>query len=118
MRKTLLLLVAIISPFLMTAERPGGEYFSPLVLMHATMIDATGAPPKADMSMIISGGRITGLGPSRELPVPAGARVVDATGKFLIPGLWDMHIHLDDPELWPTHVTREEKEKNLSAAYR
>ena len=111
MRKTLLLLVAIISPFLMTAERSRSQYSSPLVLIHATIIDATGAPPRADMTMIISGGRITGLGPSRELPAPAGARVVDATGKFLIPGLWDMHIHLDDPELWPTHVTREEKEK-------
>lgn len=113
MRKILVLLVAVISPFVMTAERATPQYSSPpvLVLTHATVIAATGAPPKADMSVIISGGRITGLGPSRELPAPAGARVVDATGKFLIPGLWDMHIHLDDPELWPTHVTREQKEK-------
>lgn len=36
--------------------------------------------------------------------------MIDATGKFLIPGLWDMHFHLDDPEMWPTRMTREDKE--------
>jgi imidazolonepropionase-like amidohydrolase len=111
MRKILPLLVAVISLFVMTAGRAPSQHSSPLLLLHATIIDATGAAPKTDMSVIISGGRITGLGPARELPVPAGARVVDAIGKFLIPGLWDMHIHLDDPELWPTHVSREEKER-------
>ena len=112
MRNTLLLtLAALLSPFLITIERAPSQNSGPLVLTHATIIDATGAPPKTDMTVIISAGRITGLGPSRTLPAPAGARVVDATGKFLIPGLWDMHIHLDDPELWPTHVTREEEEK-------
>ena len=111
MRNTLLLLAALISPLLITAERAPRQNSGRLVLLHATIIDATGAPPRTDMTVIISGGRITGLGPARALPAPAGARVVDATGKFLIPGLWDMHIHLDDPELWPTHITRAEKEK-------
>jgi hypothetical protein len=57
------------------------------------VIDATGAPPRPDVSVVITDGRIAAIG--RDLPRPPGARVVDATGKFLIPGLWDMHVHLD-----------------------
>lgn len=65
----------------------------PLALTHVTVIDGTGAPPQADMVVVISGDRITALGRSGKLKPPAGTRVVNATGKFLIPGLWDMHIH-------------------------
>ena len=60
---------------------------------HATVIDATGAPPRADVSLAIADGRITAIG--KGIAPPAGARVIDATGKFLIPGLWDMHFHVD-----------------------
>jgi hypothetical protein len=64
-----------------------------VVFEHATVIDATGAPPRLDVSVVISEGRITGIG--KEIQPAPGARVIDATGKFLIPGLWDMHVHLD-----------------------
>ena len=57
------------------------------------MIDATGAPAQLDVTVVITGDRITALGKSAEVPPPANARIVDATGKFLIPGLWDMHVH-------------------------
>lgn len=67
-----------------------------LVLTHATVIDATGAPPKLDMTVVIAGDRIAEIGPSKTLRVPKDAQVVDATGKFLIPGLWDMHVHAFD----------------------
>lgn len=72
----------------------------PLALTHVTVIDATGSPAQPDMTVIISGGRITALGPPAKVAVPAGAHVVDATGHFLIPGLWDMHIHIDDAEFY------------------
>lgn len=64
-----------------------------IVLTHVTVIDATGAPPSADMTVIIVGDRIADIGKTRRLRVPKGARVIDGTGKFLIPGLWDMHVH-------------------------
>jgi cytosine/adenosine deaminase-related metal-dependent hydrolase len=60
---------------------------------HATVIDATGAPPRTDVSLAIADGRITAIG--KGIAPPASARVIDATGKFLIPGLWDMHFHVD-----------------------
>src|ERR1051326_4674449 len=64
-----------------------------LVLIHATVIDATGAPPKPDMTVVITGDRITAIGRTSKVRVPEDAKVIDASGKFLIPGLWDMHIH-------------------------
>jgi imidazolonepropionase-like amidohydrolase len=64
-----------------------------LVLTHVTIIDMTGSAPKPDMTVVITGNRIAALGKSGEIPAPPNARVVDASGKFLIPGLWDMHAH-------------------------
>ena len=43
--------------------------------------------------MVITGDRITEFAPTKTVRVPKDAQVVDATGKFLIPGLWDMHVH-------------------------
>jgi hypothetical protein len=57
------------------------------------VIDGTGAPPRKNVTIAIGGGRILSVGTSVK-PAP-GARVIDATGEFLIPGLWDMHVHLD-----------------------
>jgi len=82
----------------------------PLALTHVAVIDATGAPAQPDMTVIISGGYITGLGPAEKVKIPADARAIDVSKKFLIPGLWDMHIHVDDSELYPTHPSRADKE--------
>lgn len=54
----------------------------------------TGAPAKSDMTVVITGNRITALGKTGAVSTPQNARIVDATGKFLIPGLWDMHSHV------------------------
>ena len=63
-------------------------------LAHVTVIDATGRAPQLDQTVVIDGGRITSIGPAANAKVPKNARLVDGTGKFLIPGLWDMHVHL------------------------
>ncbi len=62
-----------------------------LVIRNVTVIDATGAPAHPHTNVAVSGDRIVAIGPKAALN---GARVVDGTGKFLIPGLWDMHVHL------------------------
>ena len=67
-----------------------------LALTHVTVIDCTGAPAQPNATVVVAQGHITAVGPSDTIKIPAGARVVDATGKFLIPGLWDMHGHLTD----------------------
>jgi cytosine/adenosine deaminase-related metal-dependent hydrolase len=85
-----------------------------LALMHVTVIDGTGAPPRPDMTVLIVGYRIAEIAKSNTISVPRFARTIDATGSFLIPGLWDMHAHPDDPELWPVNPPPQEKEKLLT----
>jgi imidazolonepropionase-like amidohydrolase len=62
-----------------------------LVIANATVIDGTGAAPRL-ATVVIEGSRIATV--SGSASVPNGATRVDGTGKFLIPGLWDMHVHL------------------------
>jgi imidazolonepropionase-like amidohydrolase len=64
-----------------------------LVITHVTVIDMTGTAPKPDMTVVIRGARIAAMGRAGEVSMPQNARTIDATGKFLIPGLWDMHTH-------------------------
>ncbi|MGB8474962.1 MAG: amidohydrolase family protein [Candidatus Acidiferrum sp.] len=65
-----------------------------LAITHVTLIDATGAAPKPDMTVLLAGEKIAAIGPSSSLSIPRGTRVLDTSGKFLIPGLVDMHVHL------------------------
>jgi imidazolonepropionase-like amidohydrolase len=65
----------------------------PLVIRHVTVIDATGRAAQPDMGVLIDAGHIIALGPWKQLHAPRGALSLDGTGKFLIPGLWDMHVH-------------------------
>ena len=62
-----------------------------LALTHVTVIDGTGAEPLPDRTVLITGDRITSI---TTASAPPGARVIDARGKYLIPGLCDMHVHL------------------------
>jgi imidazolonepropionase-like amidohydrolase len=63
-----------------------------LVITHVTVIDATGAAEKSDMTVTVLGDRIAGIEKSSGKTVKDG-QVIDGRGKFLIPGLWDMHVH-------------------------
>ena len=67
-----------------------------MVIRDVTVIDCTGAQPQAELSVVIADGRISQIGKAADVKVPEGARVIDGKGKFLIPGLWDMHGHLTD----------------------
>ena len=66
-----------------------------LAFTHVTVIDGTGAPPRPDMTVLVQGGKVTAVGPA--LPSPADAKVIDGTGKTLIPGLVLMHEHMFYP---------------------
>jgi imidazolonepropionase-like amidohydrolase len=70
---------------------------SAIVMTHVTVVDVETGQLSPDLTVVVSGQRITAIGPS--VRIPAGARVIDARGKFLIPGLWDMHTHALDR--WP-----------------
>jgi hypothetical protein len=67
-----------------------GETFA---ITDVTLIDATGAPPRPKTTVVIEGDRITEIRSSSAGVDPDGAFIVDGTGRYLIPGLWDAHVH-------------------------
>jgi hypothetical protein len=62
-------------------------------ITHVTVIDTNGGKTIQDRTVIISGDRISDVTDSKGTRPPAGAKRVDGRGKYLIPGLWDMHVH-------------------------
>ena len=64
-----------------------------LLINNVTVIDATGSLPKSGMSVLVADGVIKSIQPVVKITKPAGSTVIDASGMFLIPGLWDMHVH-------------------------
>jgi len=77
---------------------PGVQRFvsvdAPVVaLVHARLVDGTGAPSRADQTIIIRGNRIAVVGPSNTTPAPAGARVIDLTNHTVMPGQVGLHEH-------------------------
>ncbi len=79
---------------LLSITLPAQTRSRPIVFTHVTVIDATGADAQSDMVVVVTGEKITGIGKFGAVKLPNHARVIDAKGKFLIPGLWDMHVHL------------------------
>ena len=75
-------------------ERPDSDGAAgSLALVGAQLIDATGAPPVADSVVVVRDGRIADAGPRETTPVPDGAETLDLTGKTIIPGLVNLHVH-------------------------
>jgi imidazolonepropionase-like amidohydrolase len=75
-----------------------------LAIVGGTLIDGTGAAPVADAAVVIRKGRIVATGPRSKVKIPKHANVVDAKGKFILPGLWDMHAHFEQVEWGPIYL--------------
>jgi imidazolonepropionase-like amidohydrolase len=89
------LLAALVLLSALSLANSCSKIFPPiLAITHVTLIDGTGAAPQSDMTVVIRGTTIVAVGPSVSTSIPSRANTVNATGKFLIPGLADMHIHL------------------------
>jgi imidazolonepropionase-like amidohydrolase len=73
---------------------------TPIVFTDVAVIDVSGTGPQLNRTVVVAGGRIAVIGRVREVSVPEGAHVVEASGKFLIPGLWDMHVHISSKEVF------------------
>jgi imidazolonepropionase-like amidohydrolase len=90
---------------------------STMVLRNFTLIDGRGGPPLQNAALVVTDGRITFVGPAGELKAPAGANVQDLAGKFIMPGLINLHGHVaesdgvvQDPVKF---FTREEVDRDL-----
>jgi hypothetical protein len=83
-----------LSPRVMTFVR---EDAPTIVLAHVRVIDGTGGAARADQSVVIRDGKIVAVGDAASTKVPDGAKVLDLTGRSVIPGLVGMHDHMYYP---------------------
>jgi imidazolonepropionase-like amidohydrolase len=67
-----------------------------VVIRNVTVIDGTGSDPQTSMTVVIEESQISAIDEEGSIEYASSARVIDGTGKYLIPGLWDMHVHLRD----------------------
>ncbi|MGZ7091142.1 MAG: amidohydrolase family protein, partial [Candidatus Angelobacter sp.] len=72
------------------AHKPKG----PLVFVHANLFDSESAQMLPNRTVVITGNRISAVGADGQVPLPKNAETIDAAGKTLMPGLWDMHVHV------------------------
>jgi imidazolonepropionase-like amidohydrolase len=81
-----------------------------IALTHARVIDGTGAAPRADQTLVIRDGKIAALGDAASTKIPEGAKILDLSGRTVIPGLVGMHDHMyypspgGAPPLYPQHA--------------
>ena len=73
------------------ARKPRG----PLVITHARVFEPERLRMSPPATIVIAGNRVAQVGPDGTIPIPRDAEVGDAAGKSVLPGLWDMHVHLD-----------------------
>ena len=71
-----------------------------IAVVGGTLIDGTGRYQAEPVNVVIDGDRVAGVAPAAAMPVPPGATVIDARGRFLTPGLVDMHVHVYTPDKW------------------
>ncbi len=73
------------------------ERTSPVAIEQVSVIPMDGARVLRDVTVLVDDGRVRAVGEADRIAVPSGATRVDGRGRFLIPGLWDMHVHFDGP---------------------
>ena len=81
-----------------------GSRAEKIALVGGTLIDGTGREPIPDSVVVIEKGRIVDAGPKSRVKIPSGAQKVDARGKTILPGLWDMHAHFEQVEWGPIYL--------------
>lgn len=88
-----------------------------VALVGATLIDGTGAAPIPNATILIEGSRISAVGPRRAVSVPTGTTVIDVTGKYLLPGFVDLHMHLTYPANQDPDALQTNSEATLRAIH-
>jgi imidazolonepropionase-like amidohydrolase len=86
-------------------------------IIGAVLIDGNGGPPITDSVVVVAGSKIRGAGLRANVPIPQEADKIDGSGKFITPGLIDLHVHLGSrggPKFNAADYTRERIEKNLN----
>jgi hypothetical protein len=75
-----------------------------LAIVGATLEDSPGAAPIKDSVILIEDGVIVASGPTGQVTIPKDATILNAAGKYAVPGLWDMHAHYEQVEWGPIYL--------------
>src|SRR5437588_12845055 len=88
-------LVGIIACYLLLTPSSVAQHkpATPIVITHATVINPDTSSVHTNQTVVITGDHITSVVDAAKFQPPRNALVIDATGQYLIPGLWDMHVH-------------------------
>lgn len=86
------------------SQKMPGRRTGTFAFVGATLIDGTGKPPIPDATVVTSNGKIVAAGPNTNVQIPADAQRIDVSGKYIIPGLWDMHAHYEQVEWGPIYL--------------
>jgi len=81
-----------------------GRRTGAIALVGAMLVDGTGQPAVPDAAVVINQGKVVAVGPRSKVQIPKNATVIDATGKTILPGLWDMHAHFEQVEWGPIYL--------------
>ena len=90
----LLTLVVSVAGVFSSSSREFQTAATAIAIRNVTVIPGSGAPPLNNATVLVQGEYIAAIGPSAEMVIPRGARVIDGRGKFLVPGFIEMHAHL------------------------
>jgi hypothetical protein len=99
MREILVLMLILLLSTVYFAQSSNVRPSHRLVFIHANLIDMTSERVKTDMTIVVKSNRIAEIGKFNSVKIPKNSEIIDASGKFLIPGLWDMHAHTRSDEL-------------------
>lgn len=86
-----------LAPPALLGQQPAGS----VAITHVNVIDVVAGAVRADQTVVLANGKITALGLSSSVEAPRDAVVIAAVGEYLIPGLWDMHVHLRSDSAQP-----------------
>src|SRR5580692_9497403 len=99
-KRSLVVGLSLVTFVLVTADRRARSQAQPtsdtLVVRGGTVLDVQQGRLLPNMDIVVQGERITQVVPTGQVNTPAGAQVIEATGKFVLPGLWDTHAHTRD----------------------
>ena len=98
MKRILLLSIWLCVPALVHAQPGRAPELSAVAFRHVSVVDVVNGRVLPEQTVIVREGRILKVGPSDQIPAPDDVLEVDGRGRFLIPGLWDMHTHWYEPQ--------------------